>query len=280
MKEVVVINDIAAIASCTLGVSLPILSLCDCKPYPVPTAVFTSSTRVEGFACTSLSSFLPAYARHWANIPLQLAGVMTGCFGDADGVAAACELVRLVKKENTLVLVDPVMGDDGHLFAADAHLAAMRRLVGLADVICPNFTEFCALVGLDYARYDAVSLQEKLAVIADNAATVLGWGVGKLVVTGIREGNKVANVAYDPSAAEPMQVYSHTFFNQSVCGTGDMFSSILFAGLLYGKDFGRTVQFAGDWIMRLAQQPCAHPERGLYIGGERLLALRQALLAL
>ena len=40
MKEVVVFNDIAGVANCTLGVSLPLLNICDCKVYPVPTAVF------------------------------------------------------------------------------------------------------------------------------------------------------------------------------------------------------------------------------------------------
>ena len=279
MKEVVLINDIAAIASCTLGVSMPILSVCDCKPYPVPTAVFTSSTRVEGFACTSLSGFLPAYAAHWRTLPLHIDGVMAGCFADAAGVNAAIELMDVVNKSDTLVIVDPVMGDDGHLFASDEHLAAMRRLVAKADIICPNFTEFCALLGLDYAQCDAMPMADKMRVIQDNAATVTGWGISRFVITGIRQDDQVVNVAYD-SATSRATAYAHRFYNRSVCGTGDMFSSILFAGMLMGKDFLRTVRYAGEWIMNLAMQDCAYPERGLFIGGERLIQLRADLMAL
>lgn len=274
MKEVVLINDIAAIASCTLGVSLPVLSVCDCKSYPVPTAVFTSSTRVEGFACTSLSDFLPAYAKHWSTLPLHLAGIMTGCFGDAKGVDAAVQLVRQSKGEDTLVLVDPVMGDDGHLFASSEHLSKIKQLVGLADVICPNFTEFCALTGLDFAACDALSLQEKSALICQKTPLL---GVPNVVVTGIRDKDEVVNAV---CTDEGIRLYHRLFKNKGVCGTGDMFSSILLAGLLYGKEIGSVVEFAGRWIQDIAAQPVEHPERGLYIGGEKLLAIRSGLLAL
>ena len=269
MKEVVLINDIAAIAACTLGVSVPILSVCDCKPYPVPTAVFTSSTRIEGFACTSLSAFLPAYAKHWSTLQFRADAVMTGCFADADGVDAAIVMLDTTKGPSTLCVVDPVMGDDGHLFASDAHVQAMRRLLKYADVMCPNFTEFCALLGEDYAAWDQATLDEKVRLIKERAADT---GVAKVVVTGLRESDVVANVVFDGTDCT---VYRHPFCNKGVCGTGDMFSSILLVGLLFGKDINETVSFAGQWIRELAAVPPVHPERGLFIGGERLFAIRR-----
>ena len=273
MKQVVVFNDIAGIAACTLGVALPILSVCDCKVYPMPTAVFSSSTRIEGVQSTSLSHFLPTVAKHWSQIDFAPDAVLTGCFADHEGVPAVCEIVRRYKERGSLIMVDPVMGDEGYVFAGEALRAEFGKLVSMADITCPNFTEFCVLIGADYARLERLSCAEKVAFLRENAPAL---GVQKLVVTGIREGQSVSNFVYDNGSVE---VLAHTFHHQSVCGTGDMFSNIVLSRVLRGQSLADAVRFAGEWIENLAQDMSDHPERGLYIGGERLFALRKGILA-
>lgn len=272
MKQVVVFNDIAGIAACTLGVAMPILSVCDCKAYPIPTAVFSSSTRVAGVQFASLSEFLPKVAAHWATLDFAPDAVLTGCFADDKGVEAVLPAVERLKKAGAFVMVDPVMGDDGRLFASAEHVEASLRLVRLADLTCPNFTEFCALTGADYAKLDGVEYAEKIAFLQGHA---MALGVKRVVVTGIRNGDEVANFVYDD---EQIDVFTHPFHHQGVCGTGDMFSNIVLTRVLYGKGLAEAVRYAGEWIADLMKELPEKPEYGMYIGGERLLALRKGIL--
>lgn len=272
MKQVVVFNDIAGIAACTLGVAMPILSVCDCKAYPVPTAVFSSSTRIEGVQFASLSAFLPKVEAHWQTVDMIPDAMLTGCFADADGVAPVLAIAERFKKQGTLLVVDPVMGDDGYVFASPELQQGFRRLVALADITCPNFTELCVLLGEDYAAMDKLSYEDKIAYLTANASRL---GVPNVVVTGIRNGDEVVNFVYEKGR---VSVFAHPFHHKGVCGTGDMFSNILLTRVLYGRSVAEGVQFAGQWIEQLTRNMSEHPERGLYIGGERLLALRKGIL--
>ena len=271
MKQVVVFNDIAGIAACTLGVSLPLLTACDCKVYPVPTAVFSSSTRVAGVRFHSMSSFLPQVAEHWAGLEFAPDAILTGCFADADGANAVLPIVKSLKEKGAFVMVDPVMGDDGHLFASPEHVKANAELVRLADLTCPNFTEFCALMGADYAALDAMTYAEKIEFLRGHVSAL---GPRQVIVTGVRDGDKVSNFVYDDGRIE---IISHPFHHQGVCGTGDMFSNIVLARTLWGKPLVESVAFAGEWIAELMQDLPAKPEYGMYIGGERLIVLRKSI---
>lgn len=272
MKQVVVFNDIAGIAACTLGVSLPLLTACDCKVYPVPTAVFSSSTRVAGVRFHSLSDFLPQVAEHWAGLEFAPDAILTGCFADDAGVRAVLPIVQSLKDKGAFVMVDPVMGDDGHFFASPEHVQATLDLVHMADLTCPNFTEFCALMGADYARMDTLTYAEKIEFLKGHVSAL---GVKRVIVTGIRNGADVANFVYDDGQID---VLSHPFHHQGVCGTGDMFSNIVLARILWGEPLAEAVEFAGLWIAELMQDFPAKPEYGMYIGGERLIALRKGIL--
>ena len=272
MKEVVVFNDIAGIAACTLGVSLPLLSVCDCKVYPVPTAVFSSSTRVEGVQFTSLSAFLPKVAAHWSGLPFAPDAILLGCFADAVGAEAVKPIVERFKKAGAFVMIDPVMGDEGSVFASPEHREVMRRMVRFADLTCPNFTEFCVLIGADFEQLEALPYTEKIDFIKGHVASL---GVSKVIVTGVRDGAKVANFVYDNGKTD---VFAHPFHHHGVCGTGDMFSNIVLAHVLWGKPLSEAVQYAGQWIAALMEEMPERPEYGMYMGGERLMALRRQVI--
>ena len=169
-------------------------------------------------------------------------------------------------------MVDPVMGDDGKVWASPEHVQFMFDMVRLADLTCPNFTEFCALMGADYERLDAMSYEEKIAFLKGHVG---GLGVKKVVVTGIRNGSTVSNFVFDEGDVE---IISHPFHHQGVCGTGDMFSNIVLARTLWGKPLAEAVAFAGEWIADLMKEFPQKPEYGMYIGGERLFKVRQGIL--
>ena len=59
------------------------------------------------------------------------------------------EFVASQRKEDLLVMTDPIMADDGKLYngVTEETVENMRRLIGVADVIVPNLTEATFLTG-------------------------------------------------------------------------------------------------------------------------------------
>lgn len=75
---------------------------------------------------------------------LRFDAVMTGYMGEAAQIDLAAQIIADVRADNpdALVLVDPVMGDNGTLYIPEARAAAIRdKLVPLADIITPNLWE-------------------------------------------------------------------------------------------------------------------------------------------
>lgn len=73
-----------------------------------------------------------------------LDGVISGFLGEAATVAAVAQAVKTVKANNpqALYCFDPVLGDDGRLYAKAEILPAMRQhLLPLADLLTPNLFE-------------------------------------------------------------------------------------------------------------------------------------------
>ena len=267
MKKVVAFNDIAALAGCTLGVLLPILTAGDCKVYPVPTAAFTSSTRVAGFRCQPMDDYLEMCEAHWAELDFEVDAVLTGCAGSARGVDTIARILPSLKARGALAIVDPVMGDDGHLFVSDEQVGSLRKLARQADVICPNMTEFCALLGLDYTRAHLMDYAEQLQLLDSHVASL---GVKKVVVTGIRHADQVTNYVW---VEGERTIITHPYYNGSVCGTGDMFAGVMTLKLLQGKDLVSAVKCAGEWIQDIVKHPVKDPQFGLPIGSEQLAKL-------
>jgi pyridoxine kinase len=73
-----------------------------------------------------------------------LDAVLTGYFPSPQGVAAAAQAIRRIKaaKPGIAVLVDPVVGDAGRLYVAQATAEAIRdALLPLATIATPNLFE-------------------------------------------------------------------------------------------------------------------------------------------
>ncbi len=82
----------------------------------------------------------------WAS----LSAVLTGYFPSPQSVAAAADAVMRIKQAAPAIpiLVDPILGDGGRLYVAEATAAAIRdRLLPLATIATPNLFELVWLTG-------------------------------------------------------------------------------------------------------------------------------------
>lgn len=80
---------------------------------------------------------------------LHFKGICTGFLGSSEQIGIVTDFIERFRREDTTVLVDPVMGDYGNTYPTytEKMCKEMIRLVSLADIATPNLTEACILTG-------------------------------------------------------------------------------------------------------------------------------------
>ena len=97
-------------------------------------------------------SFLDVYKRqdqivpiadHWQSLGLQFDALYTGYLGSFEQIELMKDFFTRFKGEDTVILIDPVMADNGKLYGgfAEDFPQGMAELCGMADIIVPNLTE-------------------------------------------------------------------------------------------------------------------------------------------
>ena len=124
MKRILTIQDISCFGKCSLTVALPILSAMGIETAILPTAVLSTHTLFKGFTCKDLSDQLKPSTDHWKKEKITFDAIYTGYLGTEEEIDTVIEIIESFRNENTLVIVDPAMGDNGKLYPAfDEHYA-------------------------------------------------------------------------------------------------------------------------------------------------------------
>ena len=116
VKRVAAIHDLSCFGRCALTVIIPTLSAMGIQVVPVPTCLLSSHT--GGFTDLHFEDLEPSMhkiADHFDRLDLHFDAIYTGFLGSASQIAEVRAFIDRFADENTLVFVDPVMGDDGEL---------------------------------------------------------------------------------------------------------------------------------------------------------------------
>ena len=237
-RKAAVVNDFTSCGRCSLAVAIPILSAMKVQCCPVPTAMFTNHTGFDSFAWMDNTPHLDSYIDEWLKLGLVFNAVQTGFLGSHEQVAFVSRFLAAFKSANTIVCIDPVMGDYGRLYPTyDKERAeSMRAFLDVADILTPNLTEACFLADRSYAPditdAELKSLCESLSM--RNSA--------KVVISGIPRGDALVNFIYEPGGKTALCVEPRIGADRS--GTGDVFASVILADAVNGVDFASSVRKA------------------------------------
>ena len=242
-KRAAVINDLSGFGRCSIGVTLPILFVMGVHTASVPTAVLSTHTgNFTGYSFRDLTGDMGLFLDHWQKEQLQFDALMSGYLGSYEQIEIVQEYFRVFGKEDNLVFVDPVMGDDGELYAlyTSDMAAGMKKLCAGADVIVPNLTEACILLGETYREHHQT--EQYLHSLCRGLKAL---GARRVVITGASTvENRIGAACLDDSG---FYMRSTVRVPASYCGTGDVFASVLLGALLNDKDLPSSVQLAADY---------------------------------
>lgn len=242
-KKIALINDFTGFGKCSITVSLPIISAMKIQCCPVPTSIFSNHTAYPEYFFDDYTDKMQSYIDNWKKLDLQFEGISTGFLGDARQIDIVERFIRDFKRDNTVVIVDPVMGDYGIPYATyTAELCnRMKTLVKYADIVTPNLTEACILADEKY--YDMGNNEAGLMSLAEK---ILDMGPSKVVITGIDRGEYIGNYIMQKDGKGDIMDSKKVGKERS--GTGDIFSAIISADAVNGVDFVTSVMKATDFI--------------------------------
>ncbi|MDE6389375.1 MAG: pyridoxamine kinase [Lachnospiraceae bacterium] len=244
-KKIAVINDIAGFGRCAVAVSLPIISYMGVQCCPVPTAILSNHMGYPNYFIDDYTDRMEEYIGNWRKLKLRFDGIATGFLGSVKQIEIVKDFIDTFAHKNTLVIVDPVMGDHGRLYATytEKLCDGMQELVRRADIVTPNLTEACRLADVVYRE----SLWRKKDLYA-MAERIASFGPSRVVITGIPQGEFIANYVYE-QGMEPQIIRTHKAGAER-SGTGDVFSSIIAADAVNGVPFHKSVRKASGFVKK------------------------------
>lgn len=247
-KRVLVIQDISAIGRVSMMTALPILASAGHNVSCLPTALLsTHSGEFIDFSFHDLTQDMFDITNHWKTLPLAFDGIQTGYLGSHKQVEAVLEALSLVKDQGVIV-VDPVMGDNGKLYSkiTQEMVLAMEKLCQKATVILPNLTEAAFLLGQNYEnRFD-----EPEYVLQIAKALYQKLGVPYVILTGVStEPDLYGAFAYD-CKKDQGEFFQQPKIEDHFYGTGDLFTCVFTAAYLRGKTVFESAEIATECTQR------------------------------
>jgi len=155
-------------------------------------------------------------------------------------------MMDLFKNQNQLVVVDPVLGDNGKTYGPinQEMVSEMRLLIQKADCITPNLTEASLLLNEPYHfNITDEEIKEWILRLADMGSQIV-------VVTGVPNNASMKNssvIAYDKNSSRFWKVPIN-YIPADFPGTGDCFTSVMTGALLQGNSLPIALERAVHFI--------------------------------
>ena len=254
MKKIAFINDLCGFGRCSLTAAIPVISTMGMEACPLPTAILSAQTGFPSYYCDDYTDRMNHFTDEWSKMNVSFDGIYSGYLANPSQIAQVKYFLDRFQKEDTLYLVDPVMGDHGqkYPFFTEELLVGMRELTSRATVITPNLTEACLLAGVSYDDLYAHRYEDDyLLRIQDVAFGLLEKNRTSLtiIVTGIlqedADGAFVTNLAV---SNEECACTSTPYTGISFSGTGDLFASAICGYLVKGVPLQEAMDKAVDFL--------------------------------
>lgn len=246
-RRLALINDVTGFGRCSVTVELPIISALKIQVCPLPTALLSVHTGFKNYFMDDFTDRMNSYVDSWQKNSLTFDAIATGFLGSV----AQIEIVRnVIKNFPAAVIIDPVMGDHGKIYATYTRemCRRMRELLEFADLVTPNLTEACELLNAPYPEGGVVSDSELATMAANIAAKTRG---GRVVITGVTlecdDDSNITNFIFDNGQ---INFVTSKKLGGDRSGTGDVFFAVAAASWLNGETLTEATRKAADFVAK------------------------------
>ena len=251
-KRILSVQDISCFGKCSTGVALPVLSAAGHECVILPTALLSTHTGgFEGFTFLDMTDEMPKVAAHWKSLGLDFQAIYSGFLGSERQIGIVEDFIRDFRREDTVVVVDPVMGDHGDVYQTytPGMCAGTARLAEQADVITPNLTEAALLLGVPY--HDLPAGEAGCREIVERLSLD---GRRSVVLTGASGAPDLTGAMCLDARTGHVEAVQTRRVPQEFHGTGDVFASVLTGALVRGKSLTDAAREAVEFVRACAER--------------------------
>ena len=251
-KNILLINDLPGYGKVALSAMLPILSKMGYSLYNLPTALVSNTLDYGKFEILDTTSYMENTIKVWNELGFQFDCISTGFILSSKQVDIITSYIKSQNNPNLLVVVDPIMGDDGKLYngITQETVAHMKELSSYADILIPNYTEAAFIADL-FTDKSSLTKSEINALIDK----LVSQGSKSVVITSIidKDSNNHFVCGYDDKSKTYFYL-PYDYIPVRFPGTGDIFSAVMVGELLKGTSLELSVKKAMDIVAILIEK--------------------------
>lgn len=248
VRRIAAIHDLSGIGRTSLMAVIPILSTMGFNVCPLPTAILSNHSQYPDFSFLDLTEEMPKIIDQWEKLGVNFDAIYTGYMGSPRQIEIVCGFIERFRRDETLVVVDPVLGDNGHLYSkmTQEMVEEMRRLACRADVLTPNLTEAFALLDRPY-KTDCTTEELK-----DLIAELSEMGPDTVIITGVPVPGQSGLTSVIARSKSDLRTWKVTcpYLPAHYPGTGDSFTSVITGSLLQGDSLPIALDRAAQFILQ------------------------------
>lgn len=248
VRRIAAIHDLSGIGRTSLMAVIPILSTMGFNVCPLPTAILSNHSQYPDFSFLDLTEEMPRIIDQWEKLGVTFDAIYTGYMGSPRQIEIVCGFIERFRTADTLVVVDPVLGDNGHLYSkmTQEMVDEMRRLACRADVLTPNLTEAFALLDRPY-KTDCTTEELK-----DLIAELSEMGPDTVIITGVPVPGQSGLTSVIARSKSDLRTWKVTcpYLPAHYPGTGDSFTSVITGSLLQGDSLPIALDRAAQFILQ------------------------------
>jgi len=247
-KTVLAIHDLSGYSHTSLMAIIPIMNTLGISVCALPTALLSTNTEQQGFRMLDCTAETDKFLQHWKEIKLSFTAIYSGFLGSDKQVELVIKAIEMFSKSKPLIVIDPVMADDGKLYDCfDKNIVnSMQKLISYADIITPNLTEAAFLLNEKYNPN--ISYNQ----VKDWCRKLSDYGAKQVVITSVPVNNdksRTAVVCYD-KVTEKFSKITCQYLPVNYPGSGDIFTSVLTCFLLKGFSLPSAVRKATNFVCK------------------------------
>ncbi len=267
-KKICCVNDMPGVGKIALSAMIPILSAKGIDVASLPTALVSNTLDFGKFDILDTTEYMDKTVDIWHDLGFAFDCISTGFMVNPKQIEIVERLINNQDKDNILVVVDPIMGDEGKLYngMTEQNVAIMRKLSTYADILIPNYTEACYLVNCS-CKSETLTSKEAAELIE----SVRGLGAKSVVITSTSVDDKNCVIGYDHTTDKSFTL-TYELIDVRFPGTGDIFSAVLISDILNGESLEAATEHAMKVIREIILDNLSKEEKFFGVDIERFIS--------
>lgn len=229
--KILVFNDYCVVGNMAMKANISVLSQNGHEVFGLPTKIFSSNMSYKDY----ISFYMPNFSEIVKKIfeIQKIDAIYIGFIDDEE----IFEIIKdILQKFKGKVILDPILGDNGVKYSGtkSEQITFYKELLKFADVVTPNLME--AMLLTNYNKNFSEIEREDVEKIAKN---LLEMGVKRIIIKSFEKNNLLNTLCFSENT---IKWFESKKIDIKICGTGDVFSSLVTSELVKGEKLENSIQ--------------------------------------